>query len=89
MAAPVRARLLLPLLLACVSLLPGVSARRAAAQSTLGTIRGAVRDPNDQVVAGAAILVTDEDTGVPRTTESDGSGNYEVPNLRAGRYRTW
>ena len=54
MAAPVRARLLLPLLLVCVSLLPGVSARRAAAQSTLGTIRGAVRDPNDQVVAGAA-----------------------------------
>jgi hypothetical protein len=86
MAAPVRAvpaRLFLPLLLACISLLPGL----AAAQSTLGTIRGAVRDVHDQAVAGAAVLVTDEDTGVPRTAESDGSGNYEVPNLRAGRYR--
>src|SRR4029453_4259115 len=40
-----------------------------------------------QVVAGAAILVTDEDTGVPRAAETDDSGNYEIPNLRAGRYR--
>src|SRR4029077_16014547 len=87
MVAPVGARLLLPLLLVGVSLLPGLSARRAAAQSTLGTIRGAVRDGRDQAVAGAAVLVTDEDPGVPRTAETDGSGNYEVPNLRAGRYR--
>ena len=35
----------------------------------------------------AAVLVTDEDTGVPRTVDSDSSGNFEVPNLRAGRYR--
>ena len=71
MAAPVRAVLVL---LVCVSLVPGLS----AAQSTLGTIRGAVRDVHDQAVAGAVVLVTDEDTGVPRTAESDGSGNYEI-----------
>jgi hypothetical protein len=82
----VRARRLL-LLLVCVSLLAGLSATPAAAQSTLGTIRGAVRDAQDQAVPAAAVLVTDEDTGVPRTAESDSSGNYEVPNLRAGRYR--
>ncbi len=88
-AAP--ARPLLSLVLIGVWLLPllllGLAATPAAAQSTLGTIRGAVRDANDQVVVGAAVLVTDEETGVPRTAESDGSGNYEVPNLRAGRYR--
>src|SRR5829696_2786246 len=84
MAATVRAvpaRPLLPLLsllLTGVSLLLGLLlvlwATPAAAQSTLGTIRGAVRDAHDQPVAAAAVLVTDEDTGVPRTAESDGSG---------------
>ena len=79
------ARPMLPLLIG-VWLLLGVVAT-ATAQSTLGTIRGAVRDAQDQAVAGAAVLVTDEDTGVPRTADTDASGNYEVPNLRAGRYR--
>jgi Carboxypeptidase regulatory-like domain/TonB dependent receptor len=81
------ARPMLSLLLIGVWLLPALGASPAAAQSTLGTIRGAVRDAQDQVVVGAAVLVTDEDTGVPRTAETDASGNYEVPNLRAGRYR--
>src|SRR5688500_6264831 len=80
-------RPLLPALLALVPLLFGLPAARAAAQSTLGTIRGAVHDMHDQAVAGAAVLVTDEDTGVPRAGETDDSGNYEIPNLRAGRYR--
>jgi Carboxypeptidase regulatory-like domain/TonB dependent receptor len=84
-AAP--ARPLLPLLLVFAWLVPGLAARPVAAQSTLGTIRGTVRDSQDAPVASAAVLVTDEDTGVPRTVDSDGSGNFEVPNLRAGRYR--
>ena len=69
MAAPVRSvpARLAPLLLLCISLLPGLSPRRAAAQSTLGTIRGSVRDGQGQAVARAAVLVTDDDTGVPRT----------------------
>jgi hypothetical protein len=70
-----------------VWLLSGVWMPPAAAQSTLGTIRGAVRDPQNTVVVGAAVLVTDEDTGVPRTAETDAAGNFEVPNLRAGSYR--
>ena len=44
-------------------------------------------DTTGGMAVGAAVLVTDDDTGVPRTAESDDSGNYEVPNLRAGRYR--
>jgi len=89
MAAPVRAVPARPLLLLLlgVAFLLGLRVRPAAAQSTLGTIRGTVRDASDQAVPAAAVLVTDEDTGVPRTADSDGSGNYEVPNLRAGRYR--
>ena len=83
----VPARRLVPVLLTVVLLVLASAATRAVAQSTLGTIRGAVRDVQDQAVPGAAVLVTDEDTGVPRTADTDGSGNYEVPNLRAGRYR--
>ena len=78
---PMRAALRLAVVAAL--LLPAA----AAAQSTLGTIRGTVTDPQKQVVAGAAVLITDEDTGVPRVADTDGSGNYEVPNLRAGNYR--
>jgi len=59
----------------------------AAAQSTLGTIRGTVQDSTGGMVVGAAVLVTDQDTGVPRTSESDTAGNFEIPNLRAGSYR--
>ena len=64
-----------------------VVAGAAAAQSTLGTIRGTVQDSTGGVVVGAAVLVTDQDTGVPRTSESDNAGNFEIPNLRAGNYR--
>ena len=38
----------------------------AAAQSTLGTIRGAVNDAQGGVVPGATVVVTDEDTLVTR-----------------------
>src|SRR5438093_3440461 len=59
----------------------------AFAQSFLGTIRGTVSDPQGQVVPGAAVLITDEATGVPRTLETDGQGRYEAPDVRPGTYR--
>src|ERR1700754_1042501 len=59
----------------------------AFAQSFLGTIRGTVVDPQGQVVSGAAVLVIDDATGVPRTLETDAQGRYEATNLRPGTYR--
>ena len=59
----------------------------AIAQSFLGTIRGTVLDPQGQVVPGAAVVITDEATGVPRTLETDGQGRYEAPDVRPGTYR--
>ena len=56
------------------------------AQSTLGTIRGTMFDPQHQIVPGATIVVTDEATTVSRETTSDGNGNFEVPDLRPGTY---
>jgi hypothetical protein len=48
----------------------------AFAQWFLGTIRGTVVDPQGQVVQGAAVLITDEATGVVRTLETD--AEFEV-----------
>ncbi len=62
-------------------------ATSAAAQSFLGTIRGTVLDPQGGAVKGAAVLITDESTGVPRAVETDDQGRYEAPNLQPGMYR--
>src|SRR5262245_11228746 len=58
----------------------------ALAQSTLGTIRGTVFDPQHQVVPGATVVATDEATNVARDTTTDSEGNFELPNLRSGTY---
>src|SRR5262249_4766433 len=55
-------------------------------QSTLGTIRGTVFDPQHQIVPGATVVATDEATNVSRETTTDGEGNFELPNLRSGTY---
>jgi hypothetical protein len=59
----------------------------AGAQSFLGTIRGTVVDPQGSVVPGAAVLIVDEGTNVPRAVETDAEGRYEATNLRPGTYR--
>lgn len=58
----------------------------ASAQTTLGTIRGAVYDPQQGVVPGATVVATDEATNVAREATTDAQGLYEIPNLRPGTY---
>ena len=58
----------------------------SSAQTTLGTIRGAVYDPQQGVVPGVTVTATDEATNVAREATSDGHGLYEIPNLRPGTY---
>ncbi len=62
-------------------------ATSSAAQSFVGSIRGTVVDPQGAAVKGAAVLVTDEATGVPRAVETDDQGRYEAPNLQPGTYK--
>ncbi len=69
-----------------VFLLLAAVAVPAAAQTTLGTIRGTVFDPQQNVVPGATVTVTDEGTGISREAQSDAQGLYEIPNLRPGTY---
>ena len=77
----IRRRLLLRLVaMVCVTAIP------AAAQTTLGTMRGTVFDPQQNVVPGATVTVVDEGTGISRETQTDTQGLYEVPNLRPGTY---
>jgi len=79
---PALSRLLLMTLVAALG-----CAGSASAQSFLGTIRGTVLDPQGAAVAGAAVLVVDENTGVPRAVETDARGRFEAANLRPGIYR--
>jgi hypothetical protein len=56
------------------------------AQST-SQISGTVKDATGGAVPGAAITVTQTDTGVTRTATSDASGVYSLPSLPLGPYR--
>jgi carboxypeptidase family protein len=71
----------------CVLLTAVALSAPAFAQSFLGTIRGTVTDPQGQVVPGAAVLITDESTGVPRSVDTDAQGRYEAANMRPGTYK--
>jgi carboxypeptidase family protein len=58
----------------------------AGAQTTLGTIRGTVFDPQQGIVPGATVVATDESTNVAREVVSDAQGLFEISNLRPGTY---
>src|SRR6185436_10536590 len=58
----------------------------AHAQVTTAALTGAVTDPSNGAIAGAAIKVVQEATGFFRTTESDALGNYILEQLAPGVY---
>ena len=59
----------------------------AMAQSNKGTIVGTVKDPNEALVTGAKVTVTNNATGDTHEAESGGEGTYTVTNLDPGKYR--
>jgi hypothetical protein len=50
-------------------------------------ISGAIRDQSDAVLPGAEVTVTQTATGISRTTISNETGSYVLPNLPLGPYR--
>ena len=58
----------------------------AIAQGGRAEINGTVIDTGNAVVPGATITVTEENTGLQRTTISSSDGKYAVPTLLPGRY---
>src|SRR5688572_2404039 len=68
-------------------LLALVGAAAAAAQGVqTGTIRGTVRDEQSLAVPGVTITATSPALQGPRSTVSDGEGNYTLAALPAGQY---
>jgi hypothetical protein len=57
-----------------------------SAQTTSGSIVGAIVDPTGAVVSGAQVTITNLDTGAVFKTSSDSSGNYVATPLAIGRY---
>jgi hypothetical protein len=57
------------------------------AQTNTGRILGSVKDQSGGAVGAAAVTVTEADRGVSRTTVTDASGEFVVPNLPPGSYK--
>src|SRR5262249_20581160 len=53
----------------------------ASGQSTTGTLRGQVLDPQGATIPNAKIRITNQDTGVAFNTESSSAGTWNVPSL--------
>lgn len=75
------------LIASTVCLLAMLLAAPAFAQRTAASIRGTVTDSTGGVLPGATVTVTNEDTGLARTTVTNGEGVYAVSQLPVGRYK--
>ena len=74
--------------LACLILASVVAfSLTALAQTEAASINGRVSDPHGLSVVGAKISVVNINTGVVLTTQSNGSGFYNVNGLPTGTYR--
>jgi len=58
----------------------------AHAQILYGSIVGRVTDPSDASVPGAAVTITNKQTGLSRDTRTDSAGNFEIANVAGGAY---
>src|SRR5690348_355987 len=63
-----------------------VLAALLSAQEPTAQITGIITDKTAAVVPGARIQVTNTDTGMTWTADSNDSGNYVFSNLRPGAY---
>src|SRR5579864_240211 len=59
----------------------------SAGQSVSSEIQGTVKDPSRAVIVGASVIATNLETGVERSTVTDGNGSYHVGGLSAGNYQ--
>ena len=59
---------------------------RLQAQYDNGSLVGTIRDASAAPIVGAAVKITNKDTGSVADTRTNGSGDYEFPSLRVGVY---
>jgi len=51
------------------------------------TLKGTIYDPQDRVVAGASVTVTNANTGFTKTVKVNPDGGYIIPVLQPGNYQ--
>jgi hypothetical protein len=71
------------LVLTVACLLP---AKALAQGETTSAIVGQVRDTTDAVVPGAAVTITNHETGLKRSARTDDTGRFSFPQLKPGTY---
>lgn len=76
-----------PLSLLVLYILLSLVALPGAGQSVSSEIQGTVKDQSGAVIVGADLAATNLETGVARSTVTDGNGSYHVDGLSAGRYQ--
>src|SRR5258705_13724771 len=72
---------------ACAALLLVVFASVSLWAQATAQISGTVKDQSGAVLPGVEITATQTDTGVARSTVSNETGSYVLPNLPLGPYR--
>ncbi len=70
----------------CVCVFALMTAFTCPAQESRGSITGKVTDPQNAVVPGASVVVTNTATNVARRTTTNETGYYEVTFLDPGPY---
>lgn len=70
-----------------LTFLVGVTSAPAGAQAVNATVLGTVQDASGAPVANAKVTLTETNTNITRTTQTNESGNYVVPDLPPGTYR--
>ena len=64
-----------------------VSAVCALGQNVNGTIVGTVADSTNAAIPSATVTITDVNTNVSHSAQTDASGYYSVPDLAPGTYK--
>src|SRR5579864_2591717 len=70
-------------LILIVAMMPSSASGQAVA---VAQVSGTVTDPTGAVIAGAQVTMTETDKRVSRSTTTDSSGSYVLPNLPVGPY---
>jgi hypothetical protein len=69
------------------ALILGITPTPVAAQAVNATVLGTVSDASGAPVANAKVTLTETNTNISRSTQTNESGNYVMPDLPPGTYR--
>ena len=64
-----------------------IAALPLAAQTSFGRVSGSVTDPTGAAVPAAKVTITNTETGIARSAETDQNGFYVITNLPIGPYK--